>query len=128
MYPEMEIEHATMGTSVTQIGNPALSRLKSTWSMPDLLSHDLTDSAAGPFPDVFTGTAGARLCERYVDGELQLNEALWPWPMNARIKRATRAEENIDLGYDPDNGYYVNKNIKKALNGGAAIPAPCWSK
>jgi hypothetical protein len=45
---------------------------------------DLTSQGANPW----TGTTGANLCKRYVNG-VKTNEPLWPWPMNDRIKAAT---------------------------------------
>jgi hypothetical protein len=36
----------------------------------------------------WTGTAGANLCKRWVNGQVT-TEPLWPWPMNERIKAAT---------------------------------------
>ena len=36
-----------------------------------------------------TSIDGARLCYRTVDGVVQTNVPLWPWPMNERIKKAT---------------------------------------
>ena len=36
-----------------------------------------------------SGSQGARVCKRYVNGKLT-NEPLWPWPMNQRIIDAMR--------------------------------------
>jgi hypothetical protein len=38
----------------------------------------------GSVANVFTSTAGAKLCYRYKDG-LLTTQPLWPWPMNQRI-------------------------------------------
>ena len=81
---------------LTAIGGDGKSRIHSVWNsisgtkqvfefqMP---SQGPSASQQASMPNVFTGE-GARLCHRYVDGQLT-SEPLWPWPMNERIRKAT---------------------------------------
>jgi hypothetical protein len=55
----------------------------SDWKVSDTVAVDTIDAESNPF----TGTKGAKLCYKYVDGMLT-KEKLWPWPMNERIKNA----------------------------------------
>ena len=41
-------------------------------------------SSVNQVSSIFTGTKGARICKRYVNGVLT-DQPLWPWPMNQRI-------------------------------------------
>ena len=60
------------------------SRIRSSASSVSAVLSDLNSKNADPW----TGTAGANLCFRYVNG-VKTNTPLWPWPMNERIKQAT---------------------------------------
>lgn len=77
---------ATRLTSITETGSISIA---AEWSgaagARPVIDRPLL---AGQAPNVWSG-AGARLCHRYVDGVLT-QEPLWPWPMNERIRLATR--------------------------------------
>jgi hypothetical protein len=75
---------ATFLSSVTGGGDT----IPSSWN-PSNNRHatsvsGLTSQGANPW----TGTTGANLCKRYVNG-VKTSTPLWPWPMNDRIKAAT---------------------------------------
>ena len=60
-----------------------VSSFSSVWQISNV-SEDSSVAAAG---NLFTTTNGAQICKRYKDGTLT-SEALWPWPMNQRIREA----------------------------------------
>lgn len=82
--------------------------------------------AAGASP--WTGTTGAQLCKRWVNGE-RTNEPLWPWPMNERIKQATASAGaysgpclNCSGGRQTRTAVDVTADVEAMLG---PIPAQC---
>ena len=67
------------GKNLTSIGGAGLSIAKDVQT-----SIIEQGSAISQVSSIFTGTTGARICKRYVNGVLT-DQPLWPWPMNQRI-------------------------------------------
>jgi hypothetical protein len=72
-------------TNTTVIGGTE-SKIMNQWQVSSRV-----DAATGAASDIWNGSGsqGARVCKRYVNGKLT-NEPLWPWPMNQRIINAMR--------------------------------------
>ena len=80
------------------------------WQQANIFqSQDTVDAS------VYTGTQGANLCHRYVDGVLT-NQPLWPWPMDWRIREA--------MGLSGRAPVDVTKTIESIFG---PIPAQCRS-
>jgi hypothetical protein len=73
-------------TNNTRIGGT--QAIGDEWSV----TNYATGSTAGSVPNIWNGagTNGARVCKRYVNGQLT-NDPLWPWTMNQRIIDAMKA-------------------------------------
>jgi hypothetical protein len=75
-------------TNITSVGFDALQSVNAaTWTTSNIRDYDnaAAMNAAGHNPFQTTGTNGARMCYRTVDGVLQTGTKLWPWPMQQRI-------------------------------------------
>jgi hypothetical protein len=86
-------------------------------------------TSLGTVPNIFTGTNGANICKRYVDGVLTTTP-LWPWAMDQRIKEAidtARASQTIreDPKSPPLSGNTVTAEIESRFG---AIPSECRSR
>src|SRR3989338_6501259 len=80
-------------------------------------------SSVAAAPNIWNGagTSGARVCKQYVNGTLT-NNALWPWPMDARIRQAlTRAGKNPDAVFG-GTGNSVTQQMEQIFG---AIPSEC---
>ena len=62
----------------------ALDRFTSKWTV----TNNVHGTSLAAVPSPWTGSSGAQLCHRWVDGQVTTTP-LWPWPMNERIKAAT---------------------------------------
>src|SRR5262245_41060151 len=72
----------------------------------------------GSCPNPYTGTNGANVCKRYVNGAMT-TEPLWPWPMDQRIRAALTSAGRRTLA-GPDGT--VTSEIETLLG---SIPAVC---
>jgi hypothetical protein len=73
---------------VTSITNPLVNIIASDWRVTNYIKATSVSSVDSQGANPFTGTAGAQLCYRYVNGAVT-SVPLWPWPMNERIRAAT---------------------------------------
>jgi hypothetical protein len=80
-------------TNSTEIGGRD-STIESQWQVSGRVDVDTVQGA----PNIWNGAGGngARVCKRYVGGQLT-NQPLWPWPMDARSRSALYA-----AGKNPD--------------------------
>ena len=104
--------------NTTEIGGTA-SDVGSGWTVSNRVDVDTVGAA----PNIWNGagTSGARVCKQYVNGTLT-NNALWPWPMDARIRQAlTRAGKNPDAVFG-GTGNSVTQQMEQIFG---AIPSEC---
>jgi hypothetical protein len=66
-------------TNTTAIGG-SQSTIESQWQVSNRWSLTTMNTGAS----LLNGSSGARVCKRYVNGNLT-DQPLWPWPMNQRI-------------------------------------------
>jgi hypothetical protein len=71
-------------TKITSIGGTT-DKFGSEWKM----THRLDIATMSNAVNIFTGSTGAQVCYRYINGTLTTTP-LWPWPMNQRILEATK--------------------------------------
>jgi len=107
-------------TNTTEIGGNA-SSIGGAWIQTNRVDVDTVGAA----PNIWNGagTSGARVCKRYVNGNLT-NDPLWPWPMDARIRAALTA-----AGKDPDAIFGgVGNGVTELMESiFGTIPAACKS-
>jgi hypothetical protein len=96
--------------NLTAIGGAA-SYIHSDWKKSSIAEGPSLSSVA----NVFTGTGGANICNRYKDRMLT-TEPLWPWPMNQRIMNAMIESGRASVD--------VTKTIENMFG---PIPARCKS-
>ena len=100
-----------------------------TWTLTNVAGgSSLSPTGAVPNPFTNTGSSGARLCYRYANSTLT-SQALWPWPMNDRIRAATAAAGAYS---GPCVGCSGGRGVRAAVNVTAdiesilgAIPSQC---
>jgi hypothetical protein len=74
-------------SNTTEIGGTS-SRIGNEWSTTNRVVA--ADPSKAPSVWNGSGSSGARVCKRYVNGNLT-SQPLWPWPMNQRIINAMKS-------------------------------------
>ena len=90
---------------------PSPSMIGSVWTKTNVRLGTTLDNAIGKGNSIFQVVPG--ICKRYINGVLT-DKALWPWPMNQRIKEAM-----IQAGRAPVD---VTQTIEKIFG---PIPSAC---
>jgi hypothetical protein len=82
----------TDGVATRITGIKGSDSASQNWTVRDF--NEATTVAA--VPNIFTATDAANVCFQYING-VRTSAALWPWPMDARIKAALRAARSSAL-------------------------------
>ena len=115
-------------SNLTSIVGSAGNIVHDVWDVQRHVTGTSLSVVQGLGADAWTGSAGARVCNRWENGVVT-DAPLWPWPMNDRIKLATATAGSYSGpcptcvgGRAPRRSTDVTANLEELLGD---IPASC---